>query len=1105
MKARTAAPVLVLLPAMLCWPAAAQSVVTQYPRVYALNYNPIIESSGGVRLNVARGWNDPNSNNALYIADLLQASHGLLRYRLTTKVDADEYPQKADGFRYTDAVYMASQWHQPDGVDYRLIAIQFDFARRVDGGEIDEVFMQGAPYFGYWESNMHGYGGYWCNSSPQPRIPCSRIYVVMGFNYERYIAEMLEDYAHRSESIMTYLYGGWNVNGDRTIWDRYGWNIGQTTVSTVYGVGSAHYPCNGTSDYDYANPQTVQSYADDWMNNFPVFNGRDGTPTPVSRNAWGGSDYHRNYLKWFFSHMPHVAGTNSHDGYTRLNNWWEYLQNFNAHAVSGGDHAVGGTAPAAQPYGGLVRTLTANTMDDWWPQANAAGRVVWAGWDGSDLELFSCDADGGNAARLTYNSQADEQPRINSSGKVVWQSFDGADYEIYTANADGTGTVRITNTPYHAWQPDLNNQNRIVWSGFDGVDFEIYSANADGTGLVQITNDSQSYPDLPRHDLWPRINHSGRVAWMRFDGTRWQVFSANADGTSLVNVSNNTYDNEFPQISDGGKVVWHAWHSNSNAEVYIANATGGSLVRMSNNSVMDWWPRINTAGDVVWMQRTTAGRWQILRRTAAGNVSQITSFAQHSQYPTIDDLGRVAWQGFDGTDWEIYLHQNNTIHQVTNNDYDDRMPTLAGDTYITWHGESVPTSAGRTTEIFLAGGTLDTTPPTLTVVNALSDAAVMLVFSEAVEETSAETIGNYQIDHGVTVLGAVLETDQKTVTLAVSPLTPDLLYTLTVSNVTDRAAAPNPIAPNTTVEFVYSSWNRATSGLVVLYTFDEGGGGVIHDVSGVPPALDLTLANPAAVAWDSGRATFLSPTIASSGGPAAKVFEAATTSNELTVEAWIAPLNTTQNGPARVVTMSADLTNRNFTLGQGLTGSLPTTLFDFRLRTSSTNANGTPSITTPEGSISTSLMHVVYTRTAAGVARLYIDNTIRGSGSVGGTIAASWNSSYPLALGNELTQDRPWLGAYQLVAIYGRALSAAEVTQNFTAGPEAPPVTRPGDTNCDGLVNIDDVPAMALALLDPDGFEAEYPGCDLGRADLDQSGVVDGRDIQLFVDLLLGR
>jgi hypothetical protein len=81
---------------------------------------------------------------------------------------------------------------------------------------------------------------------------------------------------------------------------------------------------------------------------------------------------------------------------------------------------------------------------------------------------------------------------------------------------------------------------------------------------------------------------------------------------------------------------------------------------------------------------------------------------------------------------------------------------------------------------------------------------------------------------------------------------------------------------------------------------------------------------------------------------------------------------------------------------------------------------------------------VVYTRDASGEARIYVNGVERGSGTVGGDFS-NWNESYRLALTNELTEDRPWLGEFHLVAIFNRALSQDEVSQNFNAGPVTAP------------------------------------------------------------------
>jgi hypothetical protein len=65
--------------------------------------------------------------------------------------------------------------------------------------------------------------------------------------------------------------------------------------------------------------------------------------------------------------------------------------------------------------------------------------------------------------------------------------------------------------------------------------------------------------------------------------------------------------------------------------------------------------------------------------------------------------------------------------------------------------------------------------------------------------------------------------------------------------------------------------------------------------------------------------------------------------------------------------------------------------------------------------------------------------------------------------------------------------------------PTAGPV---GDVNCDGILSLADIPPFVEALTDAEGFPAEHPACDIARADCSGDGVVDGRDIQAFIELL---
>ena len=69
-------------------------------------------------------------------------------------------------------------------------------------------------------------------------------------------------------------------------------------------MGTCHYPPNAEADYDYTNKRQVESTADDWLN-YPELTGKK---SGVSRETWGGPDYQRNFIKWWFAHLPSAEG-----------------------------------------------------------------------------------------------------------------------------------------------------------------------------------------------------------------------------------------------------------------------------------------------------------------------------------------------------------------------------------------------------------------------------------------------------------------------------------------------------------------------------------------------------------------------------------------------------------------------------------------------------------------------------------------------------------------------------------------------------------------------------------------------------------------------------
>ena len=221
--------------------------------------------------------------------------------------------------------------------------------------------------------------------------------------------------------------------------------------------------------------------------------------------------------------------------------------------------------------------------------------------------------------------------------------------------------------------------------------------------------------------------------------------------------------------------------------------------------------------------------------------------------------------------------------------------------------------------------------------------------------------------------------------------------------------------------------HRVRDGLQLLYDFEEGEGHVVLDVSGVGAPLDLQVVSVTSTTWVPGGLSIDSSTILGSTSDATELTRSIRATKEITMEAWLKPANTVQAGPARIVTLSCDTSWRNFTLGQ------VADTYDVRLRTTETGRNGIPSLSSSPASLTTRLTHVAYTRDANGVARIYVDGVEESSAFVGGDVS-NWDEKYRVALANEWSLDRAWLGEVYLVAIYNRALSDDEIGQNFEAG-----------------------------------------------------------------------
>jgi len=126
----------------------------------------------------------------------------------------------------------------------------------------------------------------------------------------------------------------------------------------------------------------------------------------------------------------------------------------------------------------------------------------------------------------------------------------------------------------------------------------------------------------------------------------------------------------------------------------------------------------------------------------------------------------------------------------------------------------------------------DNARPTLLSASSPTGNVVLVTYSERVEPATALNTANYTLNNGATITAAWFTNDNRTIALATSPIAESTPYTLTVSNVRDRAVTPNTILPNSQFNFVRASGTFASQ--------DIGAPSIVGNVTEVAGGYNIT-------------------------------------------------------------------------------------------------------------------------------------------------------------------------------------------------------------------------------------------------------------------------
>lgn len=209
---------------------------------------------------------------------------------------------------------------------------------------------------------------------------------------------------------------------------------------------------------------------------------------------------------------------------------------------------------------------------------------------------------------------------------------------------------------------------------------------------------------------------------------------------------------------------------------------------------------------------------------------------------------------------------------------------------------------------------------------------------------------------------------------------------------------------------------RVVDGLQVLYDFRNAASDSLKPSSST--GVQFT---------DSGLKLSQETSLQAPDEQAKRLIDSIQSTGAITLEAWFRAANNKQAGPARIVTLSSDTSNRNFTLGQERDE------IHVRLRRRGSDNNGLPGVHARVDGIDQDWHHVAFTYQNGQPQRLYLDGVKAATANHRGRLD-NWIDTMPLLIGNESKGGRAWKGDLALVAIYNRVLPSEQVHQNYQAG-----------------------------------------------------------------------
>ena len=293
--------------------------------------------------------------------------------------------------------------------------------------------------------------------------------------------------------------------------------------------------------------------------------------------------------------------------------------------------------------------------------------------------VVTANTGGGYIVHQLTSVGGNRQPCVDR-GYVVWirYSYPEGD-DIYIANLESAfpTLARLTDDGHEKGHPNNHGHERIVWeTRIDALDdWEIWVYD-----YMRVPRYSQ-FTDNAVPDRYAVMAGGGSFAWLQggtmFEAVHyWDEYLLNESVISSSCCPTSNWSNDKP-TADDYTVVWRSY-DRVGSEGFRAWLWHGTLIDISDdiNATMTIDYSFHAGGIAYEYGASPA----VIKYWDGATVHDVGP-----GYTTCLYEGTVAYEVWDGHDWEIRYWDGSAIHDITENDFDDMGPSLYG-TIIAWTG-----------------------------------------------------------------------------------------------------------------------------------------------------------------------------------------------------------------------------------------------------------------------------------------------------------------------------------------------------------------------------------------------------------------------------------